>query len=120
MLDGACASKPSSEQVSCTAASGTVSEITRNAADLLPRLLADAVAADIVTDQTSAHDPLSYMPNDLTPEAADRHPAIVALETAEELRESAVVELLGRVEHRTRDLCGFGVEPVGMKPVHDA
>src|SRR6187399_3331432 len=42
-----------------------------NAADVLPRLLADAVAADIVTDQTSAHDPLSYMPNDLTPEAAD-------------------------------------------------
>ncbi len=42
-----------------------------NAADLVPRLLADGVAADIVTDQTSAHDPLSYMPNDLTPEAAD-------------------------------------------------
>ena len=42
-----------------------------NAADLLPRLLADGVGADIVTDQTSAHDPLSYMPNDLTPEAAD-------------------------------------------------
>ena len=29
------------------------------------------MGADIVTDQTSAHDPLSYMPNDLTPEAAD-------------------------------------------------
>ena len=42
-----------------------------NAADLLPRLLADDVAADIVTDQTSAHDPLSYIPNDLSPEAAD-------------------------------------------------
>ena len=42
-----------------------------NAADLLPRLLADDVAADIVTDQTSAHDPLSYVPNDLSPEAAD-------------------------------------------------
>src|SRR5690606_37463123 len=42
-----------------------------NAADLLPRLLADGVAADIVTDQTSAHDPLSYLPNDITPEAAD-------------------------------------------------
>jgi urocanate hydratase len=41
-----------------------------NAADLLPRLLADGVEADIVTDQTSAHDPLSYMPNDLSPEAA--------------------------------------------------
>jgi urocanate hydratase len=41
-----------------------------NAADVMPRLLADGVAADIVTDQTSAHDPLSYMPNDITPEAA--------------------------------------------------
>jgi len=42
-----------------------------NAADILPRLLRDGIAADIVTDQTSAHDPLSYVPNDLSPEAAD-------------------------------------------------
>ena len=42
-----------------------------NAADIVPRLLADKVEADIVTDQTSAHDPLSYMPNDLSIEAAD-------------------------------------------------
>ena len=42
-----------------------------NAADILPRLLDDGVEADIVTDQTSAHDPLSYVPNDLTPDAAD-------------------------------------------------
>ena len=42
-----------------------------NAADVVPRLLADGVAADIVTDQTSAHDPLTYVPNDLTPEAAE-------------------------------------------------
>jgi urocanate hydratase len=41
-----------------------------NAADIVPRLLADGVAADIVTDQTSAHDPLSYVPNDLSLEAA--------------------------------------------------
>lgn len=41
-----------------------------NAADVLPRLLADGVDADIVTDQTSAHDPLTYVPNDLTVEAA--------------------------------------------------
>ncbi|MFV2039382.1 MAG: urocanate hydratase, partial [Acidimicrobiales bacterium] len=41
-----------------------------NAADLLPRLLRDGVDADIVTDQTSAHDPLAYLPNDMTPEAA--------------------------------------------------
>ena len=42
-----------------------------NAADLLPRLLVDGVAADIVTDQTSAHDPLTYVPNDLSPEASE-------------------------------------------------
>lgn len=41
-----------------------------NAADILPRLLADGVDADIVTDQTSAHDPLSYLPNDVSPDAA--------------------------------------------------
>ncbi|MFZ1384014.1 MAG: urocanate hydratase [Propionicimonas sp.] len=33
-----------------------------NAAELFGRLLADGVAVDIVTDQTSAHDPLSYLP----------------------------------------------------------
>ena len=41
-----------------------------NAADVLPRLLADGVEADIVTDQTSAHDPLSYVPADMSLEAA--------------------------------------------------
>ena len=42
-----------------------------NAADLLPRLLTDGVAADIVTDQTSAHDPLTYIPNGLSLEEVD-------------------------------------------------
>ena len=42
-----------------------------NAADLLPRLLADGVSADIVTDQTSAHDPLTYVPNGLSTQEAD-------------------------------------------------
>jgi len=41
-----------------------------NAADVLPRLLTDGIDADIVTDQTSAHDPLSYLPNDLSQDAA--------------------------------------------------
>ncbi|NBP50949.1 MAG: urocanate hydratase [Actinobacteria bacterium] len=41
-----------------------------NAADLLPKLLAMGFEADIVTDQTSAHDPLSYVPNDLSDDAA--------------------------------------------------
>ena len=33
-----------------------------NAADLLPQLLAMGAPIDIVTDQTSAHDPLAYLP----------------------------------------------------------
>ena len=41
-----------------------------NAADLLPKLLAMGFPADIVTDQTSAHDPLSYLPNDISEAAA--------------------------------------------------
>jgi urocanate hydratase len=40
-----------------------------NAAVLVPQLLEMDFPADIVTDQTSAHDPLSYVPVDLTPEA---------------------------------------------------
>ena len=40
-----------------------------NAAELVPRLLDLDLPADVVTDQTSAHDPLSYVPADLTPEA---------------------------------------------------
>jgi len=43
-----------------------------NAADVLPRLLELDFPADIVTDQTSAHDPLSYVPVDVTVEAAER------------------------------------------------
>ncbi|MGW7521196.1 urocanate hydratase [Streptomyces sp. NPDC054796] len=33
-----------------------------NAAEVLPRMLAEGAPIDIVTDQTSAHDPLSYLP----------------------------------------------------------
>jgi urocanate hydratase len=40
-----------------------------NAATLVPRLLELDFPADVVTDQTSAHDPLAYVPVDLTPEA---------------------------------------------------
>jgi len=42
-----------------------------NAAEMLPRLLADGLEADIVTDQTSAHDPLSYVPHDMSDEAIE-------------------------------------------------
>ncbi|UNS97396.1 urocanate hydratase [Streptomyces tubbatahanensis] len=48
-----------------------------NAAEVLPRLLADGAPIDIVTDQTSAHDPLSYLPTgvdfaDMTTYAAEK------------------------------------------------
>ena len=36
-----------------------------NAADLVPELLAAGAPIDIVTDQTSAHDPLFYLPSDV-------------------------------------------------------
>jgi urocanate hydratase len=42
-----------------------------NAAELLPQLLAADFPADVVTDQTSAHDPTSYVPAGLTLEEAD-------------------------------------------------
>jgi urocanate hydratase len=44
--------------------------LVANAADVFPKLLQMGFEADIVTDQTSAHDPLSYMPNDLSEDAA--------------------------------------------------
>jgi len=44
--------------------------LVANAADVFPKLLQMGFDADIVTDQTSAHDPLSYVPNDITDDAA--------------------------------------------------
>jgi urocanate hydratase len=41
-----------------------------NAADVIPRFAAIDAPVDIVTDQTSAHDPLSYIPQGLTLEDA--------------------------------------------------
>jgi urocanate hydratase len=55
---------------------GTVA-VVGNAADVVPRLLADGVEFDVVTDQTAAHDPLrGYVPRGLTAaEAADADPS---------------------------------------------
>jgi urocanate hydratase len=41
-----------------------------NAAEVVPEIAARQVEIDIVTDQTSAHDPLSYIPAGLSPEDA--------------------------------------------------
>ncbi len=65
-----------------------------NAAEMLPRMLADGVDADIVTDQTSAHDPLSYVPHDLSSEA------IVTLRATDptELTRRARISMAAHVE----------------------
>ena len=39
--------------------------VVGNCAEVFPELLRRGVAVDIVTDQTSAHDPLSYLPEDV-------------------------------------------------------
>ncbi len=41
-----------------------------NAADLFPELVMRGVVPDLVTDQTCAHDPLMYVPNDMALEEA--------------------------------------------------
>ncbi|MBN2305357.1 MAG: urocanate hydratase [Anaerolineae bacterium] len=41
-----------------------------NAGDVFPQLVELGVVPDVVTDQTSAHDPLSYVPNGMTFEEA--------------------------------------------------
>ncbi len=71
-----------------------------NAADVFPELLERGVEIDIVTDQTSAHDPLNgYVPRGVT------------LEEAEELRKTDPEEYVSRVmssivEH-VRAMVGF-------------
>ncbi|SDZ02938.1 urocanate hydratase [Amycolatopsis xylanica] len=40
--------------------------VVGNAAEILPELLRRGVEVDIVTDQTSAHDPLSYLPKGIS------------------------------------------------------
>ncbi|MER3601804.1 MAG: urocanate hydratase [Nitrososphaerota archaeon] len=43
-----------------------------NAAEVYPQLLKRGVIPDVVTDQTPAHDPLSYVPEGLSPERAEK------------------------------------------------
>jgi urocanate hydratase len=62
---------------------GTVA-LVGNAADVVPRLLAEDVEFDVVTDQTAAHDPLrGYVPRGLSAqEAADADPDDPAFRSA--------------------------------------
>ncbi|WP_213454457.1 urocanate hydratase [Rhizomonospora bruguierae] len=49
--------------------------VVGNAATVLPELLRRGVEVDIVTDQTSAHDPLSYLPEGVDPADAPDYAA---------------------------------------------
>jgi urocanate hydratase len=49
--------------------------VVGNAATVLPELLRRGVPVDIVTDQTSAHDPLSYLPEGVDPDDAPDYAA---------------------------------------------
>ena len=62
---------------------GTVA-LVGNAADVVPRLLAEGVHFDVVTDQTAAHDPLrGYVPRGLSADkAADTDPDDPAFRSA--------------------------------------
>ncbi|MGI5245206.1 urocanate hydratase [Dactylosporangium sp. CA-139066] len=62
--------------------------VVGNAALLVPELLTMGVAVDIVTDQTSAHDPLSYVPSGIAPEDAADYAAKKPEEFTERARQS--------------------------------
>ncbi|HSK27537.1 MAG TPA: urocanate hydratase, partial [Jiangellales bacterium] len=65
-----------------------------NCATVLPELLRRGVAVDVVTDQTSAHDPLSYLPEGVALE--DWHPYAEA--KPEEFTERAQASMARHVE----------------------
>ena len=73
--------------------------IVGNAAEIFPELLRRGVPFDIVTDQTSAHDPLSYLPEG------------VALEDWAELAEKKPEEFTDRAQasmaHHVEAMVGF-------------
>ncbi|MFO7191646.1 urocanate hydratase [Thermocrispum agreste] len=59
-----------------------------NAAEVLPELLRRNVEVDVVTDQTSAHDPLSYLPKGVALEDWDDYAAAKPDEFTDRARES--------------------------------
>jgi len=62
--------------------------VVGNCAEVLPELLRRGVAVDVVTDQTSAHDPLSYLPAGVTVEEWHDYAAAKPEEFTDRARES--------------------------------
>src|SRR5690348_6227280 len=68
--------------------------VVGNAATIVPELLRRGVPIDIVTDQTSAHDPLSYVPEGIDPADAPDY----ASKKPEEFTDRARVSMARHVE----------------------
>ncbi|HLT61102.1 MAG TPA: urocanate hydratase, partial [Microlunatus sp.] len=69
-----------------------------NAAEIFPRLLAMGAQIDIVTDQTSAHDPLSYLPVEVAFEEWHRRAAADPVAFTEQARASMAAHVRAMVE----------------------
>lgn len=76
--------------------------VVANAADVFPELLvrqrAGDITIDIVTDQTSAHDPLSYLPRDVPFEAWHTEAAEDPVTFTKKSRESMAAQVQAMVE----------------------
>ncbi|WP_239076485.1 urocanate hydratase [Actinocatenispora rupis] len=68
--------------------------VVGNAATLVPEILRRGVPVDIVTDQTSAHDPLSYLPEGIDPDDAPDY----AAQKPEEFTDRARASMAKHVE----------------------
>ncbi|MCP3800576.1 urocanate hydratase [Allokutzneria sp. A3M-2-11 16] len=68
-----------------------------NAAEVLPELLRRGVAVDVVTDQTSAHDPLAYLPKGVSVEEWADYAAAKPEEFTMRARESMVEHVAAMV-----------------------
>ncbi|WP_434743068.1 urocanate hydratase [Micromonospora sp. SH-82] len=62
--------------------------VVGNAATVFPELLRRGVAVDVVTDQTSAHDPLSYLPEGVDPADAREYASASPAEFTDRARAS--------------------------------
>lgn len=72
--------------------------VVGNAAEVFPDLLRRGVPIDIVTDQTSAHDPLSYLPEDISLEDWPEYAAKKPEEFTDRARASMAKQVQAMVE----------------------
>ncbi|OKJ17312.1 urocanate hydratase [Kitasatospora sp. CB01950] len=81
-----------------------------NAADLLPQLLAMDAPIDIVTDQTSAHDPLAYLPTGVAFDDMATYAAEKPAEFTQRARESMArhVEAMVGFQDRGAEVFDYG------------